>query len=229
MICLKKISKNYRMGQITVSALQGVDLTVESGEIVGLSGASGSGKSTLLNIIGLMDAPTQGQSYWENQCINHLKASALVQLRRKELGVVFQHFNLNPVMTAYENIEFSLMLLNVSKKQRRQRILEMLNAVGLTDQQNQRPNQLSGGQQQRVAIARALVKRPRLIVADEPTASLDSQNRHQVLSIMRNLCQQQNASLIMATHDADSLAVCERVIEMSDGQIVNERTQTGGN
>ncbi len=228
MIRLHNVSKEYHLGQVPVHALRGIDIDIEQGSLVGLSGPSGSGKSTLLNIIGLMDQASSGEVAWFGKEVHSLNNHQLVDLRRHDLGVIFQNFNLNPVMTAFENVEYSLLLLGVAKKERQAQVLAMLDAVGLLEQRDQRPDQLSGGQQQRVAIARALVKQPKVIVADEPTAALDSKNRQQVLKLMHDLCLEKGATLIMATHDAESLAICQRVVEMCDGQIVNEYAQEGG-
>jgi putative ABC transport system ATP-binding protein len=230
MIQLNQVSKHYRLGQVDVTALNAVSLSVRAGEVVGLSGASGSGKTTLLNLIGLMDFPTTGQLIWQGQDTATLSNSDKVELRRNQLGVVFQHFNLNPVLTAYENIEYPLLLIGMKDKARAERVNALLSAIGLEAQAQQKPDQLSGGQRQRVAIARALAKKPAVIIADEPTAALDSHNRQHVLALMKSLCQQEGATLIMATHDADSLAFCERVISMADGVITHDsQSVQGGN
>lgn len=229
-LTLTGLHKTYRLGQHTVPALRGVDLTVQAGEMLALTGPSGSGKSTILNIAGLIDRADQGDIGFAGQPIAGLEDAALTLLRRDAIGFIFQSFNLVPVMTVAENVDFPLFLAGVPLAQRRQRVAAMLAQVGLAEHADHCPDALSGGQRQRVAIARALVKRPRLVIADEPTASLDSHTAEQVLDLMRQCCHQHSeggaAAFLIATHDHRVVRRCDRVITLLDGQISTEAEES---
>jgi putative ABC transport system ATP-binding protein len=214
---LRDVVRSYRAGQVVVQALRGVSLDVGAGELVALVGPSGSGKSTLLNVCGLIDLPDQGSYLFDGQETGRLTAAAQTRIRRDRIGFVFQGFNLVPVLTAFENVEVPLLLAGVARKERRQRVREALEAVGLGAQAGRRPDRLSGGQKQRVAIARALVKRPRLVLADEPTANLDGPTAAQVLEVMRGLGRAQGATFLVATHDARVTNHCDRTVALKDG------------
>ncbi len=216
---LDKVSKCYHLGEVEVQALSAMDLQVNAGEIVALEGPSGSGKSTLLNICGLIDIADSGEVALSGREVSHLTARERTRLRRETIGFIFQSFNLVPVMTAYENIEYPLLLANVPAAQRRQRVQEMLARVGLAQFADHVPDRLSGGQRQRVAIARALVKRPALVIADEPTASLDSQTAQDVVDIMRDLAGRTGTAFLVATHDARMSEHCQRSIGLHDGRL----------
>ncbi|MBK6616489.1 MAG: ABC transporter ATP-binding protein [Ottowia sp.] len=216
---LRGITKTYKLGSHIVKALQGVDLAVSRGELVALTGPSGSGKSTILNICGLLDQPDDGTLLLEGKPVAGMSARDLTLLRRDRLGFIFQRFNLVPVMTAHENVDFPLMLESLPAAQRQERVRGMLAAVGLTEHAGHRPDRLSGGQQQRVAIARALIKQPSVVVADEPTASLDSRTADQVVDLMREHCHAQGAAFLIATHDERLTSRCDRVVRMLDGVI----------
>jgi putative ABC transport system ATP-binding protein len=213
------VHKHYRLGSHVINALQGVDLAVQRGEMLALTGPSGSGKSTLLNLCGLIDAPDAGEILLRGQPVHALGATASTLLRRDAIGFVFQGFNLVPVMTVAENVDYPLFLANVPAAQRRARVAEALAAVGLSEHAKHRPDALSGGQRQRVAIARALIKRPALVVADEPTASLDSHTADQVLDLMRQRCHAEGAAFVIATHDSRLTRRCDRVVALLDGVI----------
>jgi len=199
---LRGVHKTYRLGAHVIRALQGVDLTVERGELLALTGPSGSGKSTILNLAGLIDTPDSGDIILNGQKVNDLDEEARTLMRRDSLGFVFQSFNLVPVMTVAENVDYPLFIAGVAPAERKVRVAAQLEAVGLQDHAHHRPDALSGGQRQRVAIARALVKRPRLVIADEPTASLDSHTADQVLDLMRERCHAEGAAFVIATHDS---------------------------
>lgn len=219
-VALRNVHKTYRLGQHGVPALQGVDLCVERGELLALTGPSGSGKSTLLNLCGLVDTPDAGDVLLNNQPMGGLDESQRTLLRRDALGFVFQSFNLVPVMTVAENVDYPLFLAGVPKAERRERVAAQLAAVGLQAHAHHRPDALSGGQRQRVAIARALVKRPKLVIADEPTASLDSRTADQVLELMRERGHAEGAAFVIATHDPRLTVRCDRVVSLLDGRIV---------
>ncbi len=218
-LALRAVHKTYRLGAHVVPALQGVDLDVLAGEMLALTGPSGSGKSTILNLAGLIDAPDSGEIVLRGARVTRLDARAATLLRREAIGFVFQSFNLVPVMTVAENVDYPLFIAGVSTTERRRRVAEMLRAVGLHEHARHRPDALSGGQRQRVAIARALVKRPALVIADEPTASLDSHTADQVLDLMREQGHAHGAAFLIATHDARLLRRCDRAIDLLDGRI----------
>ena len=216
---LRGVRKTYRLGTHTVPALQGVDLRVTAGEMVALTGPSGSGKSTILNLAGLIDAPDAGEVRLRGTTVDARAEHAATLLRRDTIGFVFQGFNLIPVMSVAENVDYPLFLAGLPSAERRTRVAAMLDAVGLTEHAQHRPDALSGGQRQRVAIARALVKRPALVIADEPTASLDSHTAEQMLDLMRDLGHREGASFLIATHDGRLTRRCDRVIALLDGVI----------
>ena len=218
-LVLHSLHKTYRLGQHVVPALRGVDLCVMPGEMLALTGPSGSGKSTILNLAGLIDRPDAGSVRFLGQDVAGLDDRAATLLRRDAIGFVFQSFNLVPVMTLSDNVDYPLFLAGVARPERRARVAAMLRSVGLDEHADHRPDALSGGQRQRVAIARALVKRPRLVIADEPTASLDSHTAEQVLALMRERCHAEGAAILIATHDPRVLRHCDRVIALQDGCI----------
>lgn len=218
-VCLHGVRKIYRLGAHVIPALQGVDLLVQRGELLALTGPSGSGKSTLLNLCGLIDTPDAGEIMLGGTAVQGLDEQARTLLRRDALGFVFQSFNLVPVMTVAENVDYPLFLAGVPAAERRDRVAQQLAAVGLQAHAHHRPDALSGGQRQRVAIARALVKRPRLVIADEPTASLDSHTADQVLDLMRARGQAEGAAFVIATHDSRLTRRCDRVVALLDGRI----------
>lgn len=216
---LHGVHKTYRLGEHVVRALQGVDLSVQRGELLALTGPSGSGKSTILNLCGLIDTPDSGDIVLGGTSVKHLNESQRTLLRRDAMGFVFQSFNLVPVMTVAENVDYPLFLAGVGAAERRQRVAAQLEAVGLQEHAHHRPDALSGGQRQRVAIARALVKRPRLVIADEPTASLDSHTADQVLELMRERGHAEGAAFVIATHDSRLTSRCDRIVALLDGRL----------
>ena len=217
---LQGVHKTYQLGRHVVPALRGVDLLVQAGELLALTGPSGSGKSTILNLCGLIDTPDAGDILLGNASVLGLDETQRTLLRRDALGFVFQSFNLVPVMTVEENVDYPLFIAGVPAKERRERVAAQLRAVGLQDHAQHRPDALSGGQRQRVAIARALVKRPRLVIADEPTASLDSHTADQVLELMRERGHAEGAAFVIATHDDRLTRRCDRVVALLDGRLV---------
>ena len=217
---LKKVKKIYRQGKIEVPALRGVDLEVEEGEFTTIFGPSGSGKTTLLNMIGCLDTPTEGEIRLNDKKESDLSRKALAMTRRFNIGFVFQSYNLIPVLTAYENVEFAIRLIDHSSElQMKEKVLKILAEVGLEGLESRRPNELSGGEKQRVAIARALVKEPKLILADEPTANLDSENAAGVVDIMRKMNKELNTTFIFSTHDPMVMKYANRFINLKDGMI----------
>lgn len=221
-IITKGISKIYDPEKIPVQALRGVDLEIEAGEFTAIVGPSGSGKSTLLNIIGGLDHPTEGYVEVGGQKILELSDNQLIDFRKEHIGFVFQAYNLIPVLTARENVEFVMLLQNRPKKERDQRATELLQAVGLEDKMDKRPNELSGGQQQRVAVARALAAKPDFILADEPTANLDSKSTANLLDIMARLNQEEGITFIFSTHDQRVIDRARRVITLVDGKVATD-------
>jgi putative ABC transport system ATP-binding protein len=220
LIELDGICKSYRLGENTVPALKRIDLSVQSGEFIALQGPSGSGKSTLLNLCGLLDQANDGQHRLSGIDIKSLPQRRLTELRRKQIGFVFQGFNLIPVMSVFENVEYPLLLTDMSAKTRRQQVREMLARVGLGALQRHRPDQLSGGQRQRVAVARALVKRPGLVIADEPTANLDSETAATVIDLMHEMANESGCTFLIATHDERMASRCGRTLQLRDGVLL---------
>jgi len=216
---LRGVHKTYRLGSHVIPALQGVDLAVARGELLALTGPSGSGKSTILNLCGLIDSADAGEIRIDGRDVAGLDEVQRTLLRRDALGFVFQGFNLVPVMTVAENVDYPLFLAGVPVAERRERVAAQLSAVGLQEHAAHRPDALSGGQRQRVAIARALVKRPKLVIADEPTASLDSVTADQVLALMRERGHAEGAAFVIATHDARLTQRCDRTVALRDGRI----------
>lgn len=219
-VALHAVHKTYRLGAHVIPALQGVDLSVQRGELLALTGPSGSGKSTILNLCGLIDTPDSGDIVLSGQAVNGLTEVQRTLLRRDALGFVFQNFNLVPVMTVAENVDYPLFIAGVGAAERRERVAAQLMAVGLQDHAQHRPDALSGGQRQRVAIARALIKRPKLVIADEPTASLDSHTADQVLDLMRERGHAEGAAFVIATHDSRLTNRCDRVLSLLDGRLL---------
>ncbi len=217
---LHAIHKTYRLGAHVIAALQGVDLSVQRGELLALTGPSGSGKSTILNLCGLIDTPDSGDIVLGGKLVNGFNEVQRTLLRRDALGFVFQSFNLVPVMTVAENVDYPLFIAGVPAAERRERVAAQLKAVGLQDHAQHRPDALSGGQRQRVAIARALVKRPKLVIADEPTASLDSHTADQVLDLMRERGHAEGAAFVIATHDSRLSHRCDRILSLLDGKLL---------
>lgn len=220
----RQLFKTYNPATIPVHALQGVDIQINKGEFTAIVGPSGSGKTTLLNIIGGLDQPTSGSIVIAGQDISKLSGNELIDFRKNHIGFVFQSYNLIPVLTAYENAEFVMLLQGRPESERRERVTELLKSVGLGDNMNRRPAQLSGGQQQRVAVARALAPRPDFILADEPTANLDSHSANNLLDIMTRLNRDEEMTFVFSTHDQRVIDRARRVILLEDGLIVEDRT-----
>jgi len=221
MIQVENAVKIYKIGEVETRALGGVSLQIEAGEFTALVGPSGSGKTTLLQMLGCLDKPDSGSVKLNGRDVTQLNANERAELRAEEIGFIFQFFALVPVLSAYENVELPLLLKGVNGKERRRSVMEMLDAVGLADRAKHRPDQMSGGQQQRVAIARALATNPSLVLADEPTANLDTANGEQVMSIMQRLNQETGTAFIFATHDPRVISFVRRTVTMRDGLIVD--------
>ncbi len=220
---IKNLHKIYKSGEVEVPAIRGVDLQIEQGEFTAIVGPSGSGKTTLLNLIGGLDDPTEGVVIIDGTDITKLKDNQLIDFRLWNIGFVFQAYNLIPVLTAKENIEFIMHLQGKSKEERESRTMELLEKVGLADRANSRPSQLSGGQQQRVAVARALASKPKFVLADEPTANLDSVATSNLLDLMERLNQEENMTFIFATHDQRVIDKAHRIVQIEDGHIVGDQ------
>lgn len=220
-IKLDHVTKDYTIGEITTRALDDVSLAIENGEFTSLVGPSGSGKTTMLQIMGCLDLPDRGKVFIENRDVTALKKNARADLRKSMIGFIFQFFALVPVLSAYENVELPLILNNMSPKERKERVLSLLDAVGLSHRLDHRPDQLSGGEQQRVAIARALVTDPLIVLADEPTANLDTENGKQAMDIMQKLNEETGTAFVFATHDPRVVSYARRVVQMHDGAIAD--------
>jgi len=217
---VENVTRDYTIGEVTTQALRGVDLAIERGEFVTLVGPSGSGKTTLLQLIGCLDQPTSGRVLINGRDVSRLNRNQRADIRRNEIGFIFQFFALIPTLNAYENVEMPLLLRAMGAAERRERVLYLLEEVGLADRADHRPDQLSGGEQQRVAIARALATDPTLVLADEPTANLDTANGQQVMEIMARLNEATGVTFVFATHDPRVIKYARRVITLRDGMVV---------
>ena len=218
-VSLRNVDKTYRLDTVTVPALSGVSIDIRPGRFTVLCGPSGSGKTTLLNMMGCIDRPDAGEIQVDGQAVQAMTDDALSDFRARRIGFVFQNFNLLPVLTAFENVEYPLVLAAVPAAQRKERVRALLDAVGLADRAGNRPGQLSGGQRQRVAIARALATEPALVLADEPTANLDSQTGAEIIAVMRRLQRERGASFVFSSHDPMVLAQADDVVRIRDGRI----------
>lgn len=224
---VNNVIKDYPLGKTSVRALHGVSLTIEKGEFLAIAGPSGSGKTTLLNLIGCIDVPTSGSVSVAGESVETLNDHQRTRLRLHNLGFIFQSFNLVSVLTLYQNVEFPLLLQGgLTSSERRKRVLEMIDRVGLTPQTRQRPNELSGGQRQRVAIARALVTQPQIVMADEPTANLDSKTGESIIDLMKHMNEEAKTTFLFSTHDHQVMKHAARVITLHDGQITESPSPT---
>lgn len=221
-ISINNLTKHFPVGKGQFTALSNVTIEFGEGEFAGLVGPSGSGKTTLLNIIGSLDTASSGTAVVMGQSINDLSHKQSAMLRSKYIGFIFQTYNLLPVYTVYENVEFALLLQKMSSVERHKAVMEALEWVGLTDKMKSKPSMLSGGESQRVAIARAMVKKPKIVLADEPTANLDSKNSHHILQTMKKLNEELNVTFIFATHDEKVMKYLDRIVNLADGRIVGD-------
>ncbi|MFH1347718.1 MAG: ABC transporter ATP-binding protein [Candidatus Margulisiibacteriota bacterium] len=220
---MENVIKNYKIGKIEVPALRGVSLSIEEGDFLSIAGPSGSGKTTMLNLFGCLDKPTEGKVYIVDQDVSKLSSNKEADIRNRNLGFVFQTFNLIPVLTAFENVEFPLVLLGIkSAKVRKERVMNALADVGIADLANRKPMEISGGQMQRVAIARALVKNPKVVLADEPTANLDSVTGEGILKLMKEMNEKTKTTFIFSTHDPMVMSYARRLVKVHDGQIQSD-------
>jgi len=224
LITIDDLVKIYPMGESEIVAVDHVSLTFNAGEFAGLVGPSGSGKTTLLNIVGTLDAPTSGSVEILGRRVERLDHRQAAELRNRHVGFIFQTFNLLPVYTVYENVEFPLLLLGMNADERRRRVMQALDWVGLADRARSRPNQLSGGQCQRVAISRAVVKEPAVVLADEPTANLDAENSHNILQTMARLNAELGTTFLFSTHDEKVIRYLRRKIVLDDGRVAADET-----
>ncbi len=223
LIDCQDIWKIYRLGDVDVQALRGLTVQIGRGEIVAIMGASGSGKSTLMNIIGCLDAPTRGQYLLDGTDVGGLDADALAEIRNRQIGFVFQSFNLIPRTSALENVQLPLFYRGLSLREQRRQSAEALARVGLEGREHHHPSQLSGGQQQRVAIARALVSGPSILLADEPTGNLDTESSREIMAVLEGLNRQDGITVLLVTHEPDIAAYAARQIVMKDGQVLEDR------
>ncbi|MDD2890308.1 MAG: ABC transporter ATP-binding protein [bacterium] len=222
LVTIKNMTKRYPIGNSEFTALSNINLEFEKGEFCGIIGPSGSGKTTLLNIIGSLDTPSAGSTVVLGKDIGNLSEKEAAKLRSRHMGFIFQTYNLLPVCTVYENVEFPLLLINMTPNERKKKVISALEWVHLTDKINSRPNQLSGGQAQRVSIARAMVKQPELVLADEPTANLDAENSRNILDAMVNLNKELQTTFIFATHDEKVITYLKRKIFLVDGKVTSD-------
>lgn len=222
-IILKNITKDYWLGKTKVEAIKGVNLEIEQGDFITIAGSSGSGKSTLLNIIGCLDDPTTGEVWIEDQKINGLREKQLSKIRNQIIGFIYQSFNLIPVLNIYENVELPLAIMkNISAEEKKKRVEYFIDAVGLTKYLKHKPSELSGGQRQRVAIARALATEPKIVLADEPTANLDSKTANEIIDLMKEINKNQSTTFIFSTHDPKVMQKADKIIYLEDGLINQE-------
>ncbi|NPV37865.1 ABC-type antimicrobial peptide transport system, ATPase component [Brevinematales bacterium NS] len=224
-VCLEMrgLRKVYKKGEIDVEALRGIDLVIDKGEFISIMGPSGSGKTTLLNIIGCLDVPTAGEVIYDGKPLHHLKENELSDYRKNNIGFIFQSYNLIPVLTVLENVELPMVIdKRLSAQERTQRAMELIERVGLKGMEHRYPRELSGGQEQRVAIARALVKRPLVVLADEPTANLDSKTAEEIIEIMRQMNEVEGTTFIFSTHDPRVEKHARRIILLQDGRIASD-------
>jgi putative ABC transport system ATP-binding protein len=222
MIKVENVTKDYTVGQTVVHALRGVSLSIEKGEFMSIAGPSGSGKTTLLNLIGCLDKATSGEIYIVGEAVSSKNKKELALLRRQRLGFVFQSFNLIPVLNAYENVSFALSLLGINGTEIKERTYAILAEVGLKGMETRLPGELSGGQQQRVAVARALIKEPDLVLADEPTANLDSDTGREILDLMVDLNKKHGTTFVFSTHDQMVMDYARRLVKLHDGEITSD-------
>ncbi|MEA3371184.1 MAG: ABC transporter ATP-binding protein [Campylobacterota bacterium] len=227
MILNEHVKKVYKMGEIDLTVIKDLTLEVSHGEFVAIVGPSGSGKSTVLNLLGCLDKPSEGRILIDGIDVTELDTTALANFRGEKIGFIFQSFNLIPVLSVYENIEYPLIMIqNLAKDEREKRIMQLLKDVDMLDQKDKFPDQLSGGQRQRVAIARALVTKPKIVFADEPTANLDTDTSNQIITLMRNIQREFNTTFIFATHDEKIVTAVDRIITLVDGVITDDRRVT---
>jgi putative ABC transport system ATP-binding protein len=221
---LNEVKKTYPLGKVQVDAVKGVSIDIEAGDFISIAGPSGSGKTTILNLIGLIDRPTEGKVEIDGQDTSLLKDKALTSLRHRTLGFIFQSFNLIPVLNVYENIEFPLLLgkQTMRKKEKTEWIDHLIEEVGLTQWKTHKPNELSGGQRQRVAIGRALATKPRIVLADEPTANLDSKTGSAIIELMKNVNREEKSTFIFSTHDSRIVGIADHIIRLTDGAVESE-------
>lgn len=224
---IENVTRVYQIGKVETQALRGVNLSIEDGEFTALVGPSGSGKTTLLQMIGCLDQPTTGKVFINSKDVTALNRNQRADMRRGTIGFIFQFFALIPTLTAYENVEMPLLLNGHTPKERKDRVMDLLKAVDLADRANNRPDQLSGGQQQRVAVARALASNPKLILADEPTANLDTTNGQQVMEIMKKLNKETGVTFVFATHDPRVIGYATRTVTLQDGLITKDSKANG--
>lgn len=221
-INVKHVTKRFKVGDGEFEALTDINLQFKKGEFAGLVGPSGSGKTTLLNIMGSLDSPTEGKAIIMGKNISELSHKQAAELRNKHIGFIFQVYNLLPIYTVFENVEFALILQNIGKSERKKMVMDALKWVGLEDMANKKPAKISGGEGQRVAIARAMVKRPEIVLADEPTANLDAKNAHAIMKTMKQLNKELNTTFLFSTHDDKVMGYLNRIVHLEDGKVAKD-------
>ncbi|MFH1531966.1 MAG: ABC transporter ATP-binding protein [Pseudomonadota bacterium] len=226
-VSTRGVTRTFKLGDVAVRALRGVDFDLDRGEFAAVAGPSGSGKTTLFNLIGGLDEPTDGDVFVDGKLLSGMSRKTLARLRLDKIGFVFQAYNLIPVLTAYENVEYPLILKKVPTAERKQRVEALLDAVGLSEMMHRRPAQMSGGQQQRIAIARSLVCDPVVVLADEPTANVDSETGADLLNLMKRLNKEKGITFLFSTHDPAVMKAARRLIRLKDGRIVSDVRQNG--